>query len=244
MSGAAGRIAAIDFARTLAIANMVAFHFLFDLRMYGLAPPWLTYGALFDAWAKGIAGSFLALAGLGLWLAHGTGFQAGPFWRRVAFVAAGALAVSAATYVALPAAWVRFGILHAIALFSVVSLAFLWLPGWLTLIVAAALLIFGPGVSLAAFDGPAWIWTGLGTRVPPMMDYEPLVPWLAPMLIGLAVGRIGTRIGAWDLLRSARPGSGPLPAWLIWPGRHSLAIYLLHQPILIGLILGWMSLNR
>ncbi|MCK0167773.1 DUF1624 domain-containing protein [Jannaschia sp. S6380] len=236
------RIDAIDMARGIALANMVAFHFLFDLRMFGYAPGWFDYGAWFDLWAKGIAGGFILLAGLGLWLAHGHGLGWRGFLRRLAVLVAAAAAVSVATYVAVPGAWVQFGILHSIALGSVLALPFLRLPWWATALVAAGILWWGPGIAVPAFDAPWLVWTGLGTTIPPMIDYEPVIPWVAPMLLGVALGRLGDRV--WRRLGN-RPGRSPSrPGTLLaWAGRHSLAVYLVHQPILIGLILGvaWLA---
>jgi uncharacterized membrane protein len=72
-----------------------------------------------------------------------------------------------------------------------------------------------------------WLWLGLGRTIPPMIDYEPVLPWVAPVLAGIAIGRLGTSL--WPRLARVR-----LPGWLTWPGRHSLAIYLVHQPVLMG----------
>jgi uncharacterized membrane protein len=236
----ASRVVLLDAARGLALANMVAFHFLFDLRMLGVPPAWIEYGPGFDAWAKGIAGSFLFLAGLGLWLGHGAGIRWRPYLRRLAVLVAAAAVVSAATYVAVPQAWVRFGILHSIAVCSVLCLAALRLPWWLTAVAATAILVWGPRLAFPAFDGHAWLWTGLGTRAPAMIDYEPVIPWVAPMMLGVAAGRLGTRAGLWDRLAPWR--GWRLTAPLAWAGRHSLTIYLIHQPVLMGGILAWLRL--
>ena len=76
-------------------------------------------------------------------------------------------------------------------------------------------------------------WVGLVTRKPVTEDFVPLLPWLGVMLWGLAAGQ-------WLLRR--RPGwlAGAVPAALA-PlaalGRWPLTFYMLHQPILIGLLL-------
>jgi uncharacterized membrane protein len=231
------RIAAIDWARTAALAAMVVFHFGRDLEVLGLVPPGSTFGGLWDVAALAIAGSFVALAGLSLWLAHGDGIRWRGFARRLGMLVAAAAAVSLATYLFMPGYWVRFGILHSIAASSVVALAGLRLPAWANVAAAAVLLAFGPGWVVPGLEGSAWLWTGLTATVPAMMDYEPLVPWLAPMLLGLAAGQLGTRAGLWARLSRVRGGRAG--AWLAWPGRHSLSVYLIHQPVLVGGILGW-----
>lgn len=232
-----GRILAVDWARSLALANMAAFHFLYDLRLFALAPDWMTYGPLYAAWAKGIAGTFLFLAGVSLWLAHGPGIRWRGYLTRLAMLAGAAALVSIATYFAVPQAWVRFGILHSIAVSSLVALPFLRVPWPVTAGVAAAILWWGPGFAIVGWDAPWLIWTGVGTYLPPMVDYEPLIPWVAPMLLGVAAGRLGTGLGVWDWMARRPAAPGRLAEALAWPGRHSLAVYLLHQPVLIAGIL-------
>ncbi len=225
-----GRLIAVDWARSAAIVAMAVYHFGWDMQMVGLLPPGTTAAGWWPVAARTIAASFLFLAGLSMWLAHGRRLRPGAWLRRFAQLVAAAAAVSAATWIAVPEAWVRFGILHSIALSSAIGLAFLRLPWWLTAGAAAAVLWGGPLLRDPAFDGAWWLWSGLGTRGPAMIDWEPLVPWLAPFLAGLAVGQVGgARLLRWG---PSRPGA--VAGALAWPGRHALAIYLIHQPVLIG----------
>lgn len=243
-AAAPSRIPWIDRARTAALLAMAVFHAGRDMEVLGLWPPGSTFGGTWDLSARAIAGSFVFLAGLSLWLAHGQGVRWRGFGKRMGILVLAALAVSVGTYLFAPAFWVRFGILHSIALCSVLSLPFLRAPWWLTAAVAGAILWWGPGTDLPAFDGAAWVWTGLSRDVPPMMDWEPVVPWLAPMLLGVAAGRLGGALGLWARLAQGPHAAGPLARALAWPGRHSLAIYLLHQPLIVGAILGWTWLVR
>ena len=238
LGGARGRIPAIDVARTIAIVAMALFHFGRDLDMYGIAPPGSTYsGAWFWA-ARLIAGSFLFLVGMGLWLGHGRGVRWEGFLRRLALVALGAGLVSLGTWHAVPQAWVRYGILHSIAVSSMLALPFLRCPAWLTALAGLGALALPRWVALEA---PALFWTGLSGPVPPQVDFEPLFPWIAPVLFGLAAARAADRAGLIDRLRD--PDPAPWLDRLAWPGRHSLAIYLIHQPVLVGLVLGWRALT-
>ncbi len=133
-----GRYLAVDIARTGALAGMVVFHFVYDLDLFG----WLPRGTSATGWfwyhARIVAGSFLFLAGLSLWLAHGQGIRWGAFWRRLAMVGGAAAAVTVVTHFALPGLTIFYGILHSIAVSSLVGLLFLRLPALLTLAVAAA----------------------------------------------------------------------------------------------------------
>ena len=249
--GAAGsaRLPLIDLARAFALLHMVLFHLGRDLDTVapGLAGAYgFSFAPAWQGWAVSIAGSFVFLAGASLQLAHGRGLRTRAFLRRLALLVAAAAAVSLATYVTFPGQWVRFGILHSIAASSVVGLAFLRLPPWVTAgagagAVALGLAVGGPEQPFAPFDGPLWLWTGLGQPGVWMMDYEPLLPWTGPFLLGMAAAR-GDEARGWLAALRGRP-RGRLWDRLAWPGRHSLWIYLAHQPILVGAILLWIRLT-
>jgi hypothetical protein len=119
------RYHAVDIARTAALAGMVVFHFVYDLDLFG----WVPRGTATQGWfwyhARLVAGSFIFLAGLSLWLAHGRGIRWSAFARRAAILALAAAAVTVATHFALPGLTIFYGILHSILVSSVVGLLFL-----------------------------------------------------------------------------------------------------------------------
>jgi uncharacterized membrane protein len=234
-----GRIAALDVARTAALAGMVLFHFTRDLEQFGLIAPGTTLGDGWATLARAVAGSFLFLSGISLWLAHGQGIRWRTFLRRLAMLAGAAGLVSAATYVAMPDAFIYFGILHSIAVASVLGLAFLHLPAIVTGLVAVFVFMVPQVWPAGLVDAPWLVWTGLTTSVPRTLDYEPVFPWFSPFLFGIACARLLFGAG---LLPEREAAPAPLWHWLGWPGRHSLAIYLVHQPILIGAIWLWLRL--
>ncbi|MDP3262281.1 MAG: heparan-alpha-glucosaminide N-acetyltransferase [Tabrizicola sp.] len=235
------RIAALDLARTLAVMGMVVFHFTFDLQMFGHIAPGTIQLPFWYYFARLVAGSFLFLAGVSLWLAHGRGIRWPAFWRRLLMVAGGAALVSIASIWVTPGGFIWFGILHAIAIASLIGLVFLRLPALVTL--AAATLAFTlPWIATdARFDSLWLIWLGLAETRPFMADYVPLLPWLAPFLAGIALGRIGSKSGLWARLTRA---TGPTFRTLTFPGRHSLVIYLLHQPLLVGGFFAYAWISR
>ncbi len=234
------RIPALDIARSLALLLMAVFHFTFDLEMFGLIAPGTITSRPWAMFADGIAGSFLFLSGVSLWLAHGRGLRWAAFWRRLAMVAGAAALVSLATWIAMPHVFVFFGILHCIALAGLIGAACLRLPAVAVLGMALAMIAL-PMIQPGLFGPVPWLdWTGLTARPRPAMDYVPVFPWAGWALAGLAVARIAERAGLIDALRG-RGGQGRVLRWLAWPGRHSLAVYLLHQPILIGLL--WLAIQ-
>lgn len=231
------RILILDWARGVAIVAMVFYHatldlgpFLFDLIAINAAEDQPLVLA-----ARLIAGSFLFIVGMSLVLAHRRGFRPRPFVRRLAILVVAALLVTIATRLVLPESYVRFGILHAIAAASVVGILFLRAPIWLLVVASVAIFLAPSLISDPVFNGPAWIWLGLSTYEPAMMDYVPILPWLGPTLVGMALTKTALRLG-WDQRLAAWQPSSLLSHWLIVAGRWSLPIYLVHQPILIGII--------
>lgn len=223
------RLIPLDLARTLALVCMVIFHFTFDLALFGFIDPGTMSQPFWYYFARMIAGSFLFLSGVSLWLAHGQGIRWPAFWVRFAKVAAAAFLVTLASIWLVPGGPIWFGILHAIAAASLLGLVALRLPWPVTLALAAVILAAAWGPRFPALD-PLWlVWTGLGETRPRMGDYVPLIPWAAPALAGIAVAK-ALRLDTW---RGTPPS--PFLHRLTFPGRHSLIIYLIHQPILIGL---------
>lgn len=239
MSGApipGGRVLALDLARSAALLGMAVFHFAYDLQFFGHLPPGTTYAGGWYWLAVTVAASFLFLSGISLQLAHGAAIRWPAFWRRLFKVAGAAALVSAATYAAFPDSFVYFGILHMIAVASLIGLAVLHLPALATLTLAAGVLLLPRSWRTDALPAPWFDWLGLSQAARPSVDFEPVFPWLAPFLAGLALSQIVARAGLWDRMRTAPADWGrPLRA-LAWPGRHSLLVYLLHQPVLMGLV--------
>jgi len=228
------RIAAIDIARAAALLAMAIYHFAWDLEFFGYIEPGTTNAGAWKIFARSIAGSFLFLVGVSLVLAHGDGIRWRGYWKRLAMVAGAAAVISLATYLALPQGFIFFGILHQIALASLLGLAFLRLP-WAANAVLAGLVIALPFFFRSPlFDHPSLWWAGLSTQTPRSNDYVPVFPWFGAVLAGMAATQLASATGLrWRLARYAPGPWARLPQFL---GRHSLAVYLIHQPVLIGLV--------
>ncbi len=239
---APGRLWEVDAVRTAAIAMMVVYHCAWDV--FHLAPS-VDIDPFHGGWRAlqvACGSTFLFVVGVSLAISNARGRARGlrgwPLYRRhlrrAAQVAAAALLVSVVTLIAVGDDYVRFGILHCIAVAMVVGPLLLPL-GWWNVPLGAAVIAVGFGLDgRSPSDAPGLFLLG----VPPAhdtVDWYPLLPWLGPMIIGLAVGRAlypRGRRGRWgDRL--------PEPSYaraVGAPGRHALPIYLVHQGVLIPLV--------
>lgn len=224
------RVTALDTLRGLAILAMVAYHFCFDLRYFGVTqcdfyhdPLWLNARTL-------ILSSFLLIAGASLVLANRGTASLARFWRHVAIIGACAAAVSVASYALFPASWIWFGVLHAIAVSLVLARPLVRRPA-LALILGIVVIAAGHLFTHPVFDNRALGWLGFMTAKPRTEDYVPLFPWIGVLLVGITAGHALIRAQFRPIAFAER-----LPRWIAWLGRHSLATYMVHQPLLIGLL--------
>ncbi len=229
------RILALDALRGIAILAMIVYHLSWDLSWFGHVDWAVNRDPGWRVFAGCIAGTFLFIAGLSLTLAHGTGIRWRAFLKRELILVAAAAGVSLVTYFTFGDTYVRFGILHALAASSLVGIVLTPLPAIVSL-AATALIGTAPlWAGSPAFDGQLWLWTGLGQPVYGAVDYVPLAPWAGLTCLGVATGKaldqtdLLDRVGRLDL-------GGRAGRMLVFLGRHSLVIYLVHQPLLYGLV--------
>lgn len=229
------RLPVIDQIRGIALLAMAVFHFSWDLSWFNLVTWRVTEALGWRLFAISIAGTFLFLTGVSLVLATANGIRWRPYFKRLGILIAAAAAISLATYLVMPDIMVRFGILHSIAFASVAGLVFLRLPPLVTLLCALFVGTLPLYYSTPALNGPFLGWLGLGTVPLPSVDFEPVFPWFAPPLIGIAVTRLALEKN-WQVVLATVQPNGRLSRALRFAGRHSLIIYLVHQPILLGLL--------
>ena len=228
------RIAAIDIARGVALIAMAIYHFAWDLEFFGYSTPGTAATGGWKIFARSIATSFLFLVGVSLFLAHAKGIRWTPFLKRLGKVIVAAALITVVTWYATPQTFIFFGILHQIALASLLGLAFLRLPAAMILVTGAAIIALPFFYRADLFAHSALWWVGLSPVNPRSNDYVPLFPWFGVVLLGIAAAKIATANGWLEKLRALGQ-----PNWLALPdllGRYSLSFYLLHQPVLIALV--------
>lgn len=228
--GERGRIAFFDTLRGFTIVSMVCFHAAYDAAyLYGIDMPWFT-GTLFQAvWRASISWVFLLLAGWMTSLSHSN-------LRRGAVYAAAAAAVWVATSIASVDTAVTFGILFCMAastlLYDAARPVLDRVPpaAGLAVFLIAFVLTLGVPQARYAFGWLAWLgFPGPGFS---SGDYYPMTPYTFLYLAGAMAARLFGQLRA-----------SVYPSWmkrdLVPPltvlGKHSLVVYLLHQPLLIVL---------
>lgn len=251
-----GRISLLDKLRGTAVVMMIAYHFCFDLNYFRFTsfnmladPGWI-------AWRTVIVSSFLLVMGMSLQLAaqartnNRIALEPQPlslwqrlffgrgFWGRWLQITLAALLVSLGSYVMFPQGYIYFGILHFAAAATLLTWPLLKL-GKANIILGILLVTLGKSVQLDMMNPKALNWIGMVSQLPLTEDYVPLLPWLGVVLIGAGFASYWQNRGhaVWPWLSSLEQ-SLPTPIGKLFRflGRHSLLVYLLHQPLLMAFL--------
>lgn len=233
------RIGLLDTARGIALVAMATYHFSWDMEFMGYLAPGTVETGWLKIYARAIASTFLFIAGISLALSSQPEIRWPSFWKRFAMIAGAALLISGATRIATPGEWIFFGILHCIAVLSLIGVIFVRLPLAVTIVLTVATTAawivdtwIAPSLLRSALFNPSYLaWMGFAEMAPRSNDYVPLFPWAVPFMLGLTSASLALKGRLLD--RLAKLGTGS--TLLAKAGRHSLAFYLIHQPVLISI---------
>ena len=238
------RLHFLDALRGFTLINMIAFHGLWNLvYLFGIRADWYmgTPGYLWQQW---ICWTFILLSGF-CW-----NFSRNHLKRGV-LVFGGGLLVTAATCIAMPESRIVFGVLTCIGscmlLMIPVEKGAKKIPAPVGLLLSFGLFILLRNVSDRSLGFEGWVicplpeslyrnlltaYLGFPPRSFFSTDYFPLLPWFFLFLTGYFLFRFLEERKLNEMLFAR--GNVPVLNWL---GRHSLIVYLLHQPVLYGLCL-------
>jgi len=228
------RFAGIDALRGFAVAQMIVYHFIYDLNFFGWLRLAMTREQPWVGWRTAIVSQFLFLVGLSLVLRYAFKPAWSDFWRRWLQIAGAAALVSIGSWFVFRDRFIFFGILHYIAVALV--LARLLVPlGRLNILLGLAALAAGLLFKDAVFNTTALTWLGFATRKPATEDYVPIFPWIGVTLLGVGLGAIWQRT-QFAVAPALQALNTAPPRLLILLGTWALTVYLVHQPILLSLL--------
>ena len=229
----------IDFLRGTAIILMIIFHFIYDLNHLKIIYYKLWEGPCAIT-AKIVASFFLFLVGISLTISFNKSKQHSSLLeiRHKLIIRAGKLLfigilITIISWILIPERFVIFGILHCIGVSIILSIPFLpyIIPN---VLIGITLIISGIYLQYFTVDFPWLIPLGF---VPPnyfYIDFFPLLPWFGVVLVGIALGNYLYPQGQRRYHMNYTLQSTSKRICFI--GRHSLPIYVLHQPVLFGFI--------
>jgi len=228
------RIEIIDALRGFSVVLMVAHHLLHNLTVFLGAPSWMFSNPVFDVLQPLFAGLFIFLSGVSSRFSRSN-------IKRGLLAFAIAIGITVATnIIGMPIWW---GVLHLLAFcmvfFGLTRKLLDKIPKLAAPIIFIVLIIAGAiATSQIHIVCPhPWLrylisilgWSQQGFV---SFDYFPILPWLFVFLLGTWAG---------IFIRDKK-----LPEWFydckvpIFPqiGRKALIIYIIHQPILYGAVIG------
>ena len=226
------RLVLIDALRGVAIAMMVIYHFCYDLTYFKLYqfdfyndPFWLNFRNF-------IVGSFVFIVGVSFSLAMQKGINWPAYKKRLAILIACAMGISLLTYFMFPGRTIFFGILHFIAFASVLALLFRKLY-WSNLLIGAGIIVAALTIKSTMFNDNWLVWIGFYTQKPATEDFASVFPWFGIVLIGMFAGKYLLKNTRLKKFASDYP-KGNSCNGLLFAGRNSLLIYMIHQPVLMA----------
>ena len=221
------RIALLDLWRTVALFCMIGYHLCYDLVYFDMQNAGFLQQIPVRLLYYTSAYPFIFIAGASCCLSHDN------LRRGFRVFCCGLLVSAAGIMVHNP---IQFGILHflgsAMILYSVFQRQVERIPQRIAPILWIALFAVTKYWVDHVTVQTHWLWLfGFQYEGFYSADYVPFLPWSFLFLLGIWFGGMLQRHRTHRLLNIRCPN------WLTWPGRHTLLLYLLHQPVLYGIFM-------
>lgn len=216
------RIWEIDLTRGLAIILMIAFHIVVDLKdFYSVEVDYLSGFWYYEGKLAAIL--FILTAGISSTFSRNN-------LKRGLIIFGWGMVLTLATYVYKPEFYIVFGILHFLGLSMLLYYFIRMLESKYIFIFGTVVTILGSIFLKVNVEESYLFPIGLTNEAFGSMDYYPLFPWLGIFMFGVLIGR-----ALYSGKKSLFP-LAPKPGLINYMGRYSLLIYLIHQPLLLGLM--------
>ena len=220
------RIWEVDLLRAIAILLMIVFHIVYDLNQFAGID--INYHTGFWYWEGQLAAMlFMFVAGISSGLTRSNILYAGLKLIGIGMI------ISVVTYAVFVDAYVRFGILHFMGTSMILSRYLKKLSTWVLFELAVVIGIVGFAFKNITINTSILLPLGLTYPGFRTVDYYPLVPYLSIFIVGMIAYKIYyyKRESLFDFQWNNRI--------VMFLSRHSLFIYIIHQPIIIGIIIGY-----
>ena len=247
------RIRLLDFLRAIAVIAMIFYHFVYDLGDFGYVNLITVVNGYWKLFAQSIGCSFLFVSGISFWVMANGGINWPKYVKRLAILIAAALIISLATYKINSNTFIFFGILHLLAACSLFSIFIYKLPIIVIIALGAGIMILpdfyhtSSYYNAVLFESKFLSWSGLYAGKTGSVDFYAFMPWSAAFIFGLACSKVfikPRRASSLSPLSFKEEKVGLITSSILWIGRKSLLIYLIHQPLLISLILGFQKVTE
>ncbi len=227
------RLIEIDALRGVAILLMIAFHLMFDLQaFYDLQ---LSEKAIMFWRIIGMSAALLFFLLFGISSVFAFKKYHHHFWKyslkRGLVLLFFALCISLFSIFGNMMAPIYFGVLHFLALSALLVPLFIRFVKF-NLLFALICVLVGMLLKIIEIKNILLLPLGEYNLQTATADYYPLFPWFAVVLIGVASGNLLQRHKILPIIKSPFAVIQPL----LFLGKHSLVIYLVHQPLLMGLL--------
>ena len=226
----------LDMLRGVCIILVVWYHVLYNLsEIFGGEYAFFRSAGM-DNFRDGFVGVLVVLAGISCSLTRSN-------LRRGLKTLAGGLLITVVTAVVMPGQLITFGILHffgcCMLLYAAAHRLLERLPVWPGAIAGLALYFLTRELYSTVTGVPhSFLLFALGFRTGhASADYYPMLPWVFLFLAGGFLGRLFAKGTVPEVFRK---NPGPVLSWL---GRHTMLIYLLHQPVVYGAMLLYFTLT-
>ncbi len=225
----------LDYVRGIAIGLMFIYHLSFGLAQIGYLNIHFSTDIFWISFRSLIVFMFLALVGIGLFLATRNRLNIRSYLKRLLLLVVYFLLITLLSNTVRPDYYVFFGILHLIFVSSILGLLFVRFY-WINLVVGLAFIACGKFIHLSTLDHPWFQWIGMNTVKPITDDYAPLVPWFGLVLLGIFLGKTLFSKYHFKTLYNwqAKHWSTRL---ICWAGRYSIHLYFIHFQLFYLLVL-------
>ena len=214
------RVTELDFLRGIALIIMVYFHTIRSMHeIFGYQVSYTTTAMFYIGNFAAIL--FIFISGISF------SFSRNPY-KRIILLTGISLILSAVTYMYDSALFIKFGIIHFFAVSSLLAILFKKTNKYILILIGILVILAGFRVTQTTVNVHYLFFLGFTNASFQSTDYYPLIPRFGVYLLGMSMAKWvykDKKSIIWNRL-NLKPVN--------FVGRHTLAIYLFHQPIIIG----------